>query len=36
MERDEVETKWNGALIGRASEVGTNDKIPTKVPTILV
>ena len=30
MEKDEVETK------GRASEVGTSDKIPTKVPTISV
>ena len=33
VEKDEVATKWNGALVGRTSEVGTSDKIPTKVPT---
>ena len=34
--KDEIEKKWSGALVGRVSEVGTSDKIPTKVPTISV
>ena len=36
VEKDEAESKWSEAWVGRASEVGTVDKIPTEVPTIWV
>ena len=31
--KEEIEKKWSGALVERVTEVGTSDKIPTKIPT---
>ena len=33
VEKGEIEKEWSGALVGHVSEVGTCDKIPTKVLT---